>query len=67
MLSDVLSRLLPSDGFGIVDVEACFGCHVNGFACRFVALDNFAGSAVPVFRYDVTISTPKHHVKQQNF
>jgi hypothetical protein len=29
--SNVWSGLLPSDGLGVTDVEACFGCHGNMF------------------------------------
>jgi hypothetical protein len=42
MLSDVLSGLLPSNGPGIVDAGACFGCRVNVFTGRCLAMTDFS-------------------------
>jgi hypothetical protein len=55
LLSDMLNRLLPSDGLGIVDAGACFVCHANGFTARCLAVDDFLVPAVPVFSYHVII------------
>jgi hypothetical protein len=54
-LTDILSGLLFSDVPGIVDVGACFNCHENVFTGRFLAMDNFSGSTMPVFSCHVTI------------
>lgn len=56
LLCDMLSRLLPSDGLGIVDVVTCFVCHANVFTACCLAMDDFSVPTVPVFSCHVIIS-----------
>jgi hypothetical protein len=58
LLSDLLSGLLPSDGPGVIDLAACFGCHGNVFTGRCLAVDDFSGSDIPAFSCDVTLLSP---------
>jgi hypothetical protein len=44
LLSDVLSRLLPSDDPSIVDAGVCFGCHGNMLTSHCLTMDAFSGS-----------------------
>jgi hypothetical protein len=41
LLSDVLIGLVLSDGLGVGDAEACFGCGGNVFTDRCLAMDDF--------------------------
>jgi hypothetical protein len=54
-MSGVISGLLPSDGLGVVDAEACFDCRANVYTGRCLATDVFLGSAIPAFSRHVTI------------
>jgi hypothetical protein len=55
VLSDVLSRLLPSNDPDIVDAGAFIACRGNVFTGRCLATDVFSGRAIPAFSRHVTI------------
>jgi hypothetical protein len=58
LLNDVLSRLLPSDGLGIVDVGAVLLVAMEiMFTSHCIGVDVFSGSAVPAFSCHVTVSS----------
>lgn len=59
LLSDTICCLLPCDGPGIVDVEACFGYRGNVFTGRWLAMDNFCFQTILAFSHHATLLPPQ--------